>query len=497
MIRRVCLVAREMEGVVGAGGLKDVVRGLANALVRRGAQTICYLPRYGSLSVPSSPMKSLSLRSGERLGVHDVSLEGIELRLIEHRCFAEKNDVYVYREGDAPHPRLIGCGHQDALAMNALFQEAVIRDLFQRGEHVDVIHGHDGHCGLLPLYMERYPSFFHATGFLLTIHNAGVVYQQCMGSLEEAVAITGLPSPRLALGLMDSMVSPLLIAARTGSINTVSPGYAQEVLQKKDSSSGSFGGLLQQNRIPLPGVLNGLDTDFWLTTTDAPGLQKSQERIRVRQSLEYSIPGLQRYGDLPSVHHPWVLFHGRLTEQKGVDEILLLHDDHPAGDHPVHVLVYGQGEAEYEAQLMEKCQSGGPWTFFKGYAPDFAQDLLAASSFVLLPSLWEPCGQVDMAGQLLGALPIVRGVGGLKKIRHQRDGYSYSSEGPEGLEFWLKKALNDEELHPKRLARMRKRAENTIYERRNWNKVLVRGYFPLYRRARRQTLFRRSPSMHG
>jgi len=46
MIRSVCLVTREFEGIVGAGGIKDAVRGLADALSGRQIKVVVFIPRY-------------------------------------------------------------------------------------------------------------------------------------------------------------------------------------------------------------------------------------------------------------------------------------------------------------------------------------------------------------------------------------------------------------------------------------------------------------------
>jgi len=89
-----------------------------------------------------------------------------------------------------------------------------------------------------------------------------------------------------------------------------------------------------------------------------------------------------------------------------------------------------------------------------------------------------------MIGQLLGALPIVRSVGGLKKIRHNIDGFKYSPKNEEGLAQILKVAIGSEWKNKLRLSLMRRVAERTIYGRRTWQKVLARAYIPLYKRRR-------------
>jgi starch synthase len=190
------------------------------------------------------------------------------------------------------------------------------------------------------------------------------------------------------------------------------------------------------------------------------------------------------YGGRPNPSQPWLVFHGRLTQQKGLDEILALPEGlmgHCGG----HIIVYGQGDPNIETLLKARAANEYSWTFLRGYDEELTAVLLAASSFVLVPSKWEPCGQIDMIGQLLGALPIVREVGGLRKIRNGRDGFSYPAGEPSGLRKNIEKALGWELNKHYRVSRMRQRAEDIIYGRRTWWTVLVRGYLPLYEKARK------------
>ena len=46
-INKIFLISREMEGIAGAGGLKDVVRDLADALAETGCDVTVIIPGYG------------------------------------------------------------------------------------------------------------------------------------------------------------------------------------------------------------------------------------------------------------------------------------------------------------------------------------------------------------------------------------------------------------------------------------------------------------------
>ena len=175
----------------------------------------------------------------------------------------------------------------------------------------------------------------------------------------------------------------------------------------------------------------------------------------------------------PDSSVPWILFHGRLTPQKGLDSILELPADLEGFGGRFKLIVYGRGDIGIERRLNEKISMSPDWSFIKGYNPELTRMLIAASSFVLVPSEWEPCGQIDMIGQLMGALPIVKAVGGLKKIRHLYDGFKYASNHRRGLLENLHLALCWEWKKQRKVSLMRRHAETVRYGRRIWRKVLI------------------------
>lgn len=498
MIRNICVVSREYDGVAGAGGLKDVVRALALEQAYAGYQVTVILPRYGFMSegeiLHEFPLDCRA--GGTPVLVRRLETVPVEIITIDHPIFSEKKDIYTYNEEDSPENCMPGNGHNDVNLMNCAFQEAAVRYMMCRGEAPDIVHGHDGHSGLLGAYMLHLGSgFFSRTGLLTTIHNAGIAYQQNPGSLEETSRMTGLPESILKPGAIGNEVVPFLLAGEQGMLNTVSPGYARELLSGQEPYSGQLGSVLSDRNIPVKGIINGLDAGNWLEKSDIPrdGIPFSRKNIRVAISAELQsgeLSGITCHGNLPDPESRWLLFHGRLTEQKGVDEIISLVSGPLNGRKGYHIIVYGQGEAVLEQNALRAASEMKNWTFLRGYNESITARLISASSWMMIPSRWEPCGQIDMIGQLLGALPIVKGVGGLLKIRNRIDGLSYSPEEYRGLEEKIMKALKWEDNRPRKVRRMRERAENTIYERRSWREVLVRGYLPIYRKALHKAIHR-------
>ncbi len=74
-----------------------------------------------------------------------------------------------------------------------------------------------------------------------------------------------------------------------------------------------------------------------------------------------------------------------------------------------------------------------------GHSFEFTEErehkLLAAADFLLMPSLYEPCGLTQMRAQRYGALPVVRRVGGLADTVEDRiTGFLFDEYAPWALE---------------------------------------------------------------
>ena len=490
---RIVLVSREYGDLAGAGGLKDVVHGLAKELSSLGPAPTVIIPRYSFVPEGREIMSVPLQYSGSSGGAIIRELESRPVRIltVDSPEYITKKDIYNYTADDAPSPEKTGRGHDDVAMLNAILQEAAVRFLAGQETAPDVIHGHDAHTGLLGAYMEQLaPEFFSSTGLVTSIHNGGMAYQQIPGTLEETAASTGLDIPLLNRGVLERLVNPFLLASEYGLINTVSPGYARELLTGRDRYSGSLGPELKARKKTVAGIYNGLDTGYWSERAShiGGGIAANPDRPEFRRAVLELLAscrdgGAECLGELPDPDLPWVLYHGRLAYQKGVDEVLDPALRTAGGRRRFALIIYGRGDRELEEQAEELAGGGSGLFFLKGYDSRLTAPLIAASSYVLVPSRWEPCGQIDMIAQLFRVLPIVRRVGGLRKVRNRRDGYSYRPGDDRGLEKKLRKALHREEKRPAGVRRMRKRAENTIYERRSWRKVLVQGYLPLYRKA--------------
>ncbi len=116
--------------------------------------------------------------------------------------------------------------------------------------------------------------------------------------------------------------------------------------------------------------------------------------------------------------------------------------------------------------------------------PALADLIYAAADFLVLPSVYEPCGLADFHGQAVGAVPLVHAVGGLRKVRDGETGYSYGNQDPSTLAAAIRRCVRIHRETPEALEAVRRRAFREIFELHTWDRVHRDGYLPLYRAAR-------------
>ncbi|MGW8193069.1 MAG: glycogen/starch synthase, partial [Desulforhopalus sp.] len=286
-IHNIWMVSREYGNLAGAGGVKDVVCQLAEALAKwNGCKINVVVPLYGFMKAPLQgfvPLPDPLLDDRQlRLSVdmhhpddevrEDVSffyqkINGVNIFLVDAERYSQKTDVYVYTDVDERQAgwQKKAMGHHDYFAMNLLLQKATLELIFSLGEQPDIIHCHDGHTALLPALMREIPgyrSYFRATGCLVTIHNAGYGYHQEIADNIYARSITGLSDQIIAANQLDSKFDPFLVAANYAILNTVSENYARELQEgEEDRLTGWLGHELKDRGVILEGVTNGIDPE--------------------------------------------------------------------------------------------------------------------------------------------------------------------------------------------------------------------------------------------
>jgi len=535
-IRSVWMVSREYDGLAGAGGVKDVCRQLAEALVAHGGIAVTVLlPRYGFMDPEAAGFTPLALADAqerswcgdreqeslvvemdypdrerrERVAFWQRRERGVRLILAESPRFAEKQAVYTYTAGEERQTpwKKRGQGHIDYFAMNILLQKAALALLCRLDERPDVLHCHDGHAATLAPLARELPGhrhFFAQSGILVTIHNAGIGYHQDVADLPFARAITGLPASVIKKGLLNNSFDPFVAAAPYAVLNTVSENYARELQETDaDARTGWLGHHLLKMGVQLAGVTNGINPrDFDPTRPgqlgiaaafdpgrgDLAGKRVCKEDILSDCAGSGSWQKVVQSGSLsPDPELPLYTFVGRITAQKGVDVLLRALDLLPEAAR-LQVLVLGSGDPAIERQLIDVSGQRDPrfsLCYLRGYDPVLANRIYAAGDFFLIPSLYEPCGLTDYIAQLLGNLPIVHLVGGLVKVVDGETGFGYQPHTPAALARTMERARRIYTTEPETIRTMQRAAVNRIHRYHTWKRVMGR-YLELYEQARRR-----------
>ena len=519
-------ISRECDGIAEAGGLKDVVAGLSEALAKEGVPTAVVLPRYGfidlhrldaertgihfELQLPSGSA-SLPLNT-ERVEVFRCRHQGVSVYLLDCPHTRGKRAIYTYTgedEKEDPQKRK-GSGHWDAHHINLILQRGALELALVLGPP-DVFHCHDGHSAFLPAIMRNCSDYREALKdcrALITIHNAGRGYHQEIYDLDFAARLTRLPPDILSKGILNGAVDPFLVGAVYAPINTVSEGYAQEINSGRlDELTGGLGAAFERSGVKLLGITNGiapksfdprypgqsgLPFAFDPARNDFSGKQSCRDRfvellagIEGKNSSAPELTGLEIFGSLEKASdRPLYTFVGRLTGQKGVDILAGAVTRCFSENRDVQFLILGQGEKDIEEQLIEitrRPEAEGKLCLLVGYNSRAAKYIYASGDFFLVPSQYEPCGLTDLFAQMMGNLPIVHGVGGLIKVRPGYTGYSYKSHSVRALVEAIGESISDYREDQDRLKRLQRQAFSEVFEHYTWEKVLREGYLPLYR----------------
>ena len=467
----VWMVSREYAGFAEAGGVKNVVKSLAEAAADYGFTVTVFLPRYGNNTEQlDTCIGEANIRVGDTAhSVRYFELFRNKLRFIfiDSEIFTEKRDIYTYctEELDYFRKKLHrpdlkkGDGYIDSHEMNVLFQKAIYCYGLRHHTAPQVLHCHDAHTALLPAFISaRYTGrlLFRHTHALITIHNAGDGYRQTFYSFEHAAHLTDLPRRVLEYGRIDYTVEPFLVGAAFADLATVSPWYAKQLVSPAQSPySYHFSQALAQKHIHITGITNGIDfTAYDPATPNRSGLpfafdvQKEQfegkyacrtfllEKLQEKSCAEPLYTGIQQFGSMnirKSSTVLYLMYHGRLVRQKGVDVLLKaiprILESAPA----IRFIVMGQGNPDLEAEAIELAAAlPGQFVYCKGYNRKAARLITAAADFIILPSLFEPCGLEDLIAQVYGTIPIANAQGGLQKIINGKTGFLYTV--PDGEE---------------------------------------------------------------
>ncbi len=422
---RVLFASSEIFPYAKSGGLADVASSLPKALSKE-IDILRVMPFYGSMDESKFDKSSIK---------YSINLGGISYK-IEILSRLDENILTYFIKAPLLSDTQNLYGDGGVYANNdmrfGIFSKAICS--LASSLHVELVHLNDWHCALSAFWLKN-----SDIKTIFTIHN--LAYQ----GVFEAQTLDRLGISREHFNFQDLEFWGKCNFMKAGirysdAITTVSPTYAKEILTPKFGCG--LDGFLNFYKEKISGILNGIDTDFFNPETDKAIFKNyDKDSLKIKEENKKNLLKKIRLKD---ENLPLFIMISRLVEQKGFSIILdsldiLLKEE-------LNLIILTEGENEYRAPLIEFAKKYKNFELLFGYDEDLSHQLYASGDFLLMPSLFEPCGLNQMIAMRYGTLPIVHSTGGLKdsvhaKVKKCGKGIVFSKPNKKAFILAIKRAL--------------------------------------------------------
>lgn len=451
---KVVHIAAEISPIAKVGGLGEVVRGLSFALAKENIDVEVILPRYKNintkdlknLKVINNNFKILIKNRWQKNIIYSADLNGVKILLIEDK------KKYFNR------PKIYG--YKDDTKRFLYFCKTALEFLKQRNEKIDILHLHDWHASFIaPLYKEVFSKQnLHIKGIILSIHNLkyqGLCKPKDIKNLDldghfylKEEKLKDPQKPRTLNLLKGGIIY-------SDKIIPVSENYAKEI-QIKEHSYNLYD-TIKKNKRKIKGIINGIDSAYWNPKTD----HHIKYNYYAKSSLKRLIGAkkqnktfLQKTLKLKQKNVPLICSIGRLVIQKG--PTLIKHAILQSLKKQAQFVLLGTpfDKKTYKmfSKLKQSLKNNANVSIHFEFNEQLSHQIFAGSDFIIIPSLFEPCGLTQMIAFKYGCVPIVRKTGGLADTvfdlddktlpKKKRNGFTFKEFSFNGIDSALDRAID-------------------------------------------------------
>jgi len=467
-----------------AGGLADVSAALISALFDEGADVHVALPDYRTIFNDNlDPVLRKEIQTIRE------SMPEERIHLAEDRAFFYKRQVYSnYSDKN--------------LKASLAFQREVINNILPR-VRPDLIHCNDWMTGLIPAVARRMgiPSLF-------TIHNIHTVkaflsYVEDRG-IDAASFWSHLffeRSPSTYEETRESIPVDFLTSGVFAAhfVNTVSHTFLQEVIRgqhvfvqeplRRELANKSNAGC-------AVGILNAPDPSYNPATDQDLFCQYGPEghgegKKKNKQSLQ------ERLGLIQDDTAPLLFWPSRLDGvQKGCQLLaeILYAVVSRYWEQNLEIVFVANGGFKAHFKEIVQFHNLSDRVAVCNFDEGLSRLAYGASDFVLMPSLFEPCGLPQMIGPIYGSLPIANDTGGIHDTvvhmetdKDRGNGFLFNVYDSNGLLWAIGEALNFYKLPREVKERQTERIMTESLAAFN-HAVTARHYIDLYEKMLRRPL---------
>ncbi|XP_044496171.1 starch synthase 3, chloroplastic/amyloplastic-like [Mangifera indica] len=405
-------VAVEMAPIAKVGGLGDVVTSLSRAVQDLNHNVDIILPKYNCLKYDN--VKDLeSQRSyhwgGTEIKVWAGKVEGLSVYFLEpQNGLFWKGCIY-------------GCNNDGERF--GFFCHAALEFLLQSGFHPDILHCHDWSSAPVSwLFKDYYMQYgLSKTRVVFTIHN-----------LEFGAQLIGKAM------------------AYSHKATTVSPTYSKEVAGHP---------AIAPHLYKFHGIINGIDQDIWDPFNDKL-IPVSYTSENVDEGKRAAKEALQQRVGLKKAELPLVGIISRLTRQKGIH--LIKHAIWRTIERNGQVVLLGSApDPDIQNDFVNLANQlhsghGDRARLCLTYDEPLSHLIYAGADFMLVPSIFEPCGLTQLTAMRYGSIPVVRKTGGLYDsvfdVDHDKEraaaqglepnGFNFDGADTAGVDYALNRAIS-------------------------------------------------------